>query len=303
LDLRVLRWAIVASRHRSLRQAAETLNTRQSTLSRRLRDLEIEIGVDLFERTTGGTKLTAVGREFLEAARRIIEEMDSIFLRFKTRKHGGRGPLRLGVCSSLSAGNLRETLADFHRQAEDADILLVDGPKERLLGELAAGAIDIAIVTAGGENWSDRFLPLWSERVVVALPDQHPLIDRQAINWRELCDDRILLTQRGIDSELEQLLGVTAGGSSRLRIGYQDVGLDYLLSLIGAGYGVAPLLEGAAGFACPGVTHRELHDDCGQMRLQFAAYWKDTNSSPMLQPFLDLLRARYPDLSGSATSG
>ncbi|TRL31173.1 hypothetical protein FM996_14420 [Methylosinus sporium] len=36
---------------------------------------------------------------------------------------------------------------------------------------------------------------------------------------------------------------------------------------------------------------------------QFAAYWKETNSSPMLQPFLDLLRARYPDLSVSATSG
>jgi DNA-binding transcriptional LysR family regulator len=112
-----------------------------------------------------------------------------------------------------------------------------------------------------------------------------------------------LLTRSGVDSELEQLLSVKAGGSDALHISYQDVSLDRLLSLVGAGYGVAPLLEGAVGFVCPGVAHRELHGDCGQMRLQFAAYWKETNSSPMLQPFLDLLRARYPDLSVSATSG
>jgi DNA-binding transcriptional LysR family regulator len=302
-ELRDLKWALVASRHRSLRQAAETLNTRQSTLSRRLHDLECDLGVDLFERTTGGTKLTPVGREFLDAARPIVDEADRLFLAFKTRRNGGSRPLRIGICSSLSAGNLRETLAELRRQIADADILLVDGAKEGLLGGLIGGAIDVAILTSGGGRWNDRVLPLWGERVVVAVPEHHPLHDRQAIEWRELCDNRILLTRSGVDSELEQLLSAKAGGSGSLRISYQDVSLDRLLSLVGAGYGVSPLLEGAAGFGCPGVTHRELHDDCGQMRLQFAAYWKETNSSPMLQPFLDLLRARYPDLSVSATSG
>jgi DNA-binding transcriptional LysR family regulator len=302
-ELRDLKWALVASRHRSLLQAAETLNTRQSTLSRRLHDLECELGVDLFERTTGGTKLTPVGREFLDAARPIVDEADRLFLTFKTRRNGGRKPLRIGICSSLSAGNLRETLAELRRQIADADILLVDGAKEGLLGELAAGAIDVAILTSGGGRWNDRVLPLWGERVVVAVPEHHPLNNRPAIKWRELCDNRILLTRSGVDSELEQLLSVKAGGSDALRISYQDVGLDRLLSLVGAGYGVAPLLEGAVGFVCPGVAHRELHGDCGQMRLQFAAYWKETNCSPMLQRFLDLLRARYPDLSASATSG
>jgi DNA-binding transcriptional LysR family regulator len=302
-ELRDLKWALVASRHRSLRQAAETLNTRQSTLSRRLHDLECELGVDLFERTTGGTKLTPVGREFLDLVRPLVDEADRLFLTFKSRRHGGSRPLRIGICSSLSSGNLRETLAELRRQIADADILLVDGAKEGLLGELAAGAIDVAILTSGGGRWNDRVLPLWGERVVVAVPEHHPLHDRREIKWRELCDNRILLTRSGVDSELEQLLSAKAGGSGSLRISYQDVSLDRLLSLVGAGYGVAPLLEGAAGFGCPGVTHRELHDDCGQMRLQFAAYWKETNSSPMLQPFLHLLRARYPDLSASATSG
>jgi Bacterial regulatory helix-turn-helix protein, lysR family len=56
IELRYLRWAIVASQHRSLRQAAETLNVRQSTLSRNLRDMEHHIGAELFERSNGGTR-------------------------------------------------------------------------------------------------------------------------------------------------------------------------------------------------------------------------------------------------------
>jgi DNA-binding transcriptional LysR family regulator len=78
VELRELRWAIVASQRRSLRRAAEALNIRQSTLSRCLRDLEYKLGAALFERTNGGTRPTTEGLEFLESARRIVEETETI---------------------------------------------------------------------------------------------------------------------------------------------------------------------------------------------------------------------------------
>jgi CheY-like chemotaxis protein len=62
VEFRELKWALVAAQHRSLRRAAETLNIRQSTLSRRLRDLELQLGAVPFERTRGGTKPTAAGQ-------------------------------------------------------------------------------------------------------------------------------------------------------------------------------------------------------------------------------------------------
>ncbi|WP_081433823.1 helix-turn-helix domain-containing protein [Beijerinckia indica] len=64
-ELRDLRWAIIAARHRSLRQAAEVLNVRQSTLSRAIRDLESQLGALLFERSNSGTRPTVAGQEFL----------------------------------------------------------------------------------------------------------------------------------------------------------------------------------------------------------------------------------------------
>jgi len=84
VELQDMRWAVVASQHRSLRQAAETLNLRQSTLSRRLRDLKHRLGAVLFERMNGGTRPTIAGHEFLDTARRIVDESDTAFARLKT---------------------------------------------------------------------------------------------------------------------------------------------------------------------------------------------------------------------------
>jgi len=109
VELRDLTWAVMESQHRSLRQAAEALNIRQSALSRRLRALEHQLDAVLFERTTGGTRPTVAGQEFLDAAHRIIGETDTVVSRLQTRLRGESGRLTTGIHASLSAGNLRAT--------------------------------------------------------------------------------------------------------------------------------------------------------------------------------------------------
>ena len=182
VKIRDLRWAIVASQHKSLRQAAETLNIRQSILSRRLRDMEYRLGAVLFERTNAGTRPTNAGQEFLETARRIIDETDTAFARLKARCRGESGPLMIGVYASLSTGNLRATLMEHRRRFLDVEVQTVDSARDRLLGDLAGNAIDIAIMTTCYPSWDDRTLPLWSERAIVALPEQHPLGTRGVIH-------------------------------------------------------------------------------------------------------------------------
>ena len=159
VELRDLRWALVASRHRSLRKAAQTLNIRQSTLSRRLRDLEYRLGTELFERTNGGTHLTEIGREFLETARRIVEETDAAFSRLKAMSSGQAGRLTIGVYVSLATGNLRATLAEYHRRFPDVDVHTVDGAHDRLLCDMITSSVDAAIMTTCYPGWDDRKVP------------------------------------------------------------------------------------------------------------------------------------------------
>ncbi|WP_291548810.1 LysR family transcriptional regulator [Bosea sp. (in: a-proteobacteria)] len=297
IELRDLRWVIVAAKHRSLRQAAEALHIRQSTLSRRLRDVEYRLGATLFERSNGGTRPTAAGYEFLEAARRIVEEADTVFSRLRTRGRGENGQLTIGVYASLSTGNLRATLTDHHRRFPDVDVYMIDGGHDRLMCDLITNAIDIAIMTTCGPSWDDRRLPLWSERVIVAMPAQHPFCARSMINWSDLANERMLFPQRGPGPELERLLTAKLHGSGPQRILHHDVSLDRLLSLVGAEYGMLLMLEGATGVHYEGVIYREVHEEEGPTRLDFTAYWRQANNNPTLEPFLAMLRERHPDLS------
>ena len=116
-----------------LRQAAQTLNIRQSTPSRRLRDIEYRLGACLFERTNGGTRPTAIGLEFLEIARRILGESDSAYRKLKSRSRGEHGRISIGVYASLTAGNMHTTLAEHHRRFPSVDVHTRDGTHDKLL--------------------------------------------------------------------------------------------------------------------------------------------------------------------------
>lgn len=257
VELRDLRWAVVASQHRSLRQAAQALNIRQSTLSRRLRFIEDRLGVELFLRSNGGTHPTVVGLEFLDAARCILEDASAAFRKLKARSRGEAGQLTVGVYASLTTGNMHATLAEHHRRFPEVDVHIVDGSHDRLFGALMAKSVDIAIMTRSSSNGDDRCLPLWSERVVAGIPNNHSLCQRAAVEWSELAGERILLTSQGPGPELERLLTAKSDSVRYRHALYQEAGVDRLLSLVSTGHGISLVLEGATGLRYEGVAYRE----------------------------------------------
>lgn len=302
MDLRELRWAITASQHKSLRQAAEALNVRQSTLSRTLRNLEHYLGVVLFERTNGGTRPTSSGQEFLDSAQRIVTDIEEITVRLRTQARGESGRLTIGVHSSLSTGNLRSLLKDHHRRFPDVELQLVDGSSDHLISDLANSALDIAFVVEGHAKWPERSMSVWSERVVVALPEHHALAERVTIHWKDLADAKLLLPRRGPGVEFLEFLAAKLGYCEPCSFARHDVSLDRLLTLVSVGFGILLALEGATGVALSGVIFREVHDTGGPARLGFRAHWRKANCNPSLNPFLEILRERYPDLSADPRS-
>lgn len=298
IELRDLRWAVTAAQHRSLRKAAEALSVRQSTLSRRLRVLEDRAGAALFERTNGGTHLTVAGLEFIEFARRIVEDTETALRNLQSRSRGENGRLTIGIYASLAAGNMRATLAEYYRRFPDVDVHTVDGSHGRLIGALGRSAVDVAIMTRSQEAWDDRSLSLWTERVIVALPERHPLAEYDAVSWQQLARERLVLPSHGSGPELESLLASKLNGDRPRRVLHQESGLDRLLSLVSTGCGVLLMLEGGAGLKHVGVVYREIQEGAEPTRVSFMAYWQQRNGNPTLKPFLGLLQERYPDLSG-----
>lgn len=270
---------------------------RQSTLSRRLRDMESRVGAQLFERTNGGTSPTVAGREFLLSARHILAETETALRRLQSRSRGENGRLALGIYASLSTGNMFATLLDYHRSFPEVEVHTVDGGHDELVCGLTNKTIDIAIMTTSRGAWDDRLLPLWSERVIAALNVTHPVARSDAIRWSDLAGEPLLVTQNGPGPELERLVSTRLDAYGPQRLLHHESGLDRLLSLVAAEYGILLMLEGAAGVHYENVTYREVLDGDNPTRLHFAAYWRQSNDNPTLGPFLTLLRQRYPDFS------
>lgn len=296
IEIRDLRWIITVSEHRSLRQAANALNIRQPVLSRRLRTLEIRLGVTLFERDNCGTRPTPEGLEFLVTARRVREDLDNLLRKLKGRGSRHRYHLTIGVQASPSTGNMPALLGEFTRRFPDIDIRMVDGSCQRLIDGVQAGIVDIAIVTRSAPLKPGQFLDLWSERVVAALPVHHPLASRSFIEWRELAATPLLLSERGPGAELHQRLCDRLAGHPLPSVLHHDAALDGILSLVKGGSGVLLMLEGATGVQYEGVVYREVRNADRPERLEFSACWRPGNRKTALLSFLATLRERHPDL-------
>jgi DNA-binding transcriptional LysR family regulator len=148
--------------------------------------MEARLGAQLFERTNGGTRPTIAGREFLASARRILAETDVALRRLKTRSRGEDGLLTIGIYASLSTGNMFTTLLDHRHSFPGVEVRTIDGSHDQLLCALTNNAVDIAIMTNNRSGWGDRTLPLWSERVIVALHARHRLAGMEIVQWSEL---------------------------------------------------------------------------------------------------------------------
>lgn len=305
IELKHLRYAEMAERRGSFRKAADSLALKQSNLSRRIRHLEEQLGIALFERTNGGVRPTPAGRDFVNGVRRVLDELQIVIDRAKAVGHGEAGYLTIGFYTSLSAGNLRANLVEYGRRFPQVEISTVEGSRTRLFDGIQNSTIDIAIVT--GESTSDcnGSMMLWSERIIVALPEDHPLAANDIIYWTDLKRERFLLSERDPGPEIQDILVAKLSSPGDLPdVVRHDVSPENIKSLVGAGRGVSLMCEACMGASYAGVVFREARDGNGSTRIDYRAYWKDGNDNPALRNFILLLEERCPPVAnGNGSRG
>jgi len=298
IELRHLRYLLAAAEHKSLRKAAESLNLKQSTLSRSIRELESELRVPLFERRVSGAVLSAAGFELLGYAREILQDLEIAKSKLRRHSSGERGQLALGFYTCCPSGSLREIISDYFHRFPEINLITTSANCATLLSALSSGALDIVIATAYPSNWQDRSLPLWSERIIVAIPSIHPLAERANLQWSELHDEVFLFSSQDPGPELQSLLMSQLSNVEKVpRIMTHDGGMGDINGLVAAGLGISLVWECCAGTQTSGVVYRELQGVSGSIRFGFIAHWRGANINPALQSFLSLVRERYPDLS------
>lgn len=295
IELRHLRYAVAAAHYGSFRRAAEALGVKQSSLSRRIRQMEDRLGVAVFERSNSGVRLTTAGTEILRASRHLVEGLDRMMASAKAAGRGEAGRLAIGFYTSLSAGNLRASFLEHARRFPEVEIRMVEGARASLFAGLEHGTLDVAIVTGEPAGREGGAIALWGERIMVALPESHPLVANEIVYWTDLRGETFLLTQRDPGPEFRDVLLAKLGspGVQPILVSH-DVSRESITSLVGTGFGVSLICEADIGTYYAGVVYRDVQDGNGPSRISYAAYWQSNNDNPALAHFLKLLEERYP---------
>jgi DNA-binding transcriptional LysR family regulator len=295
IDLKQLRHAVAAADYGSFRQAAEALNIKQSTLSRSILQLEHATSIRLFERSPGGVAVSQLGGDFIRMARTVLEQINEFDL-FKAMPSRSE-ILRIGFCTSLSAGGLRANLLEFHRRFPEFRLEMLERRRSRLATRLQNGTLDI-IIAPGKLPLECERIALWSERVLIALPDNHRLSSRDIVYWTDLRSETLLMSQYDPYWEFEDLItSKLLSPDDRPKLERHDVSRSILKSLISMKLGLGLMLESDVGVRVPSIGFKELRDGTGAARVDFSAFWQDSNKNLALMKFLQLLQERYAVLS------
>lgn len=293
-NIRQLRYAIAAADHGSFYRAARALDVEQSTLSRAILKLEHSIGMSIFERSRSGVTTTLAGSTFIRSAKPMVDTADKLVKMMRAAGQGRAGGLMIGHNSSVSAGNLRATILNWIETHPDVDMECVESDRSLLLAGLNTGEIDIAILMGVAGQNGFRCEPVWSERMLVALPESHPLANQDVVHWTDLREERFLLpiTDPG-PAIRDMLLGRLALSGSKPDIRVLRSSRETVLSMLGVSSGVSIVCEGSTGALYPDVVYRPIHGEQGPALTGFSAYWCEDNINPTIHRFLGFIKSRY----------
>jgi DNA-binding transcriptional LysR family regulator len=295
IDLQQLRLAIVACDCGSFRRAAEALSIKHNVLSRSIGQLEYLVGASLFERSSGGIKPTLAGRAVLRIARLILEQVDILVDTGRSGGRGDTGHLVIGFYTSMSTGNLRATIGELKKLLPQLELATMERSRSRLVTALRSGTVDVVVSPGRLPSKDTKSMLLWSERILISLPQDHCLAAREIIYWTDLRNEKLLLSEYDPGRELEDLLiSKLVLPDDRPRVERHDVSRGIIKSLTSMGIGLSLVMESDIGASFAGLVYRELQDGAGPSRVDFHAHWRDDNENPALKRFLNLLAERYP---------
>jgi LysR family transcriptional activator of glutamate synthase operon len=198
MDVRQLRLAVELGRARHFTRAAERLGLTQSALSHGIAQLERELGVELFARTSRRVTPTAAGSELLAGAERILGEVDG--LRAAVREHAEalRGRIDVGTMLFLGGTGLPALVAEFHRRHPGVEFALHHDLTTDMLAGLRAGALDVAFVNVEPAAHPDlTFIEIDRDELAVAVPPLHRLAGATRVPLAELAGEPIIAYQTG----------------------------------------------------------------------------------------------------------
>lgn len=296
MDLRQMRYLIAVAEELNFTRAAQRCHVSQPPLSRAIRELEHEVGARLFERDKRHVSLTPAGHSLVEDARRALLLLDEATDRARQTARGLRGTLAIGFGGSPVYSLLPTLVRRFRAAVPDVEIRFRTMAVLRQIEALRAGDIDVGIVRLPVHDELVDTQFVYREPLLVALPDDDPLLKRDdAISIARLADNRFVTYQatRGFNFHADLHSMCRLAGFDPLIV-HEAATTEAVIGIVACGEGVAIVPASAERLRMQGVSFRPL--DVSKMppqlrSVEFGLAWRKFTASPTAIEFIQRVTA------------
>lgn len=238
MEMHQVRYFLAVARELNFTRAAEECNVAQPSLTRAIRQLEGELGGDLFRRERPHAQLTELGQRMLPHLRQCYDSAMNARSLAAAIKKGEVGSLRLALSSTIDPGLVTSHVVELGKVFNSLDLKLLRGSASEVLDYLKQGEAELAIAGAFDEEW-DRLdqWPLFTENFELGVAEQHALAQAPSATLDDLRQERLMIrTYCESTNDLLELLRAHDFDVAR----YHEVSAESdLFSLLEAGFGVA----------------------------------------------------------------
>lgn len=299
VTLRHLKAAVGVAQYRSFRRAAEAVHLSQPALSLAISELEEELGVMLFDRTSRSVATTEVGEAFVNGAIRLLGDFDELIGEIGDIAQSRRGKIVVSCVSSIAGRIMPLALRASSQQYPQVHVTIRDDVALQVLSAVRSREADFGLTIVPAQVGEDMlFEPMYEDRFHLVCPNDHRLARRRDVAWKELSGENLisLSTNSGTHQMVQEMLDdqhVEAAQSTPVSH------LSTVHGMLETGFGVAILPEIALPVAGhPTLVSRPL--TAPKFSRTIGAYRRrDRSLSPAASAFLGVVRDVFKSLSAS----
>jgi DNA-binding transcriptional LysR family regulator len=291
-ELRHLRYFVAVAEELNFSRAARRLRMAQPPLSVAIRQLEAELGTELFRRSSREVALTEAGRALLEGARRTLAEAEGAVAAARRAGAGELGSLRIGFSWSARFETLPVLGQAFRSQRPEVELLTEETWNSRMAAALRDGTIDLAVALCPEVAGDLTYEPIRREKVVALLAATHPVAGEQAIRLDLLAGEQFVLFPRELAPRLyDTLVGLCRRGGFEPSIRKESFHAGWELGVLADVPVVALTPESVAQALPAGVRAVPLSEP--QEHLETSLIWRTDDPSPTLAAFVEVARSLF----------
>ncbi len=294
--LRHIRYFIAVAEELHFRRAAERLGIAQPALSRAIRYLEKELGVDLFVRSNRSVAITAAGQTFFDGCLTIVNSVAHVVENTRRVNQGQIGVLRIGYTDTAISGVLPGQLKAFQDQQPGVVLQPHHDVTNTQLQKLDQGVLDFGFVTGPINRSGYEQCPVQSERFVCVVYEAHPLAARKSIRMEEISgEDFVHGSSKDWQQFYSYLFPLCRRSGFEPRIVQEAYNTAGILGLVASGMGVTILTDNVRNSIVPGLVILDFEDV--DENLQTMAVWRSDVMSGSKKLFVGFLRDDPLELS------